>query len=155
MVHHAVDVAWGSKVTQGRGHEGLWSLGRLSPLGVGFTPTKKLGRPMRDPWKWKNRLCGWMCGLASAAAPTGPMFSSTPAPGCWLLSRAPSPLVSKDVLHVGQELSCSNYKSCGRDDHGEVCMLSTWNPDRWQASLAASSSALATANLAMISLTWR
>lgn len=50
-----------------------------------------------------------MCGLASAAAPTGPMFSSKPGPCCWLPTWPPSPLMFRDVRQVGQEVSCSSH----------------------------------------------
>lgn len=150
-----------------------------------------------------------MCGLASATAPTGTMFSSTPAPCCWFLSWPSSPLMFRDVRHVGQEVSCSSHErrqelktqtcssiyciemywslfgvfiiaaetpnsltrthqafckqpslklfqeikslnysnfhleelinififcfTCGRDDHREVYVLSTSNPNRWRS----------------------
>lgn len=61
------------------------------------------------PSKWKKWLCWLMCGLASAAAPAGPMFSSSPAPCCWLPTWPPSPLMFRDVRQVGQEVSCSSH----------------------------------------------
>lgn len=63
-----------------------------------------------SPSKWKKWLCWLICGLASAAAPTGPMLSSKPPPCCWLLAWPPSPLMFRDVRHVGHEVSCSSHE---------------------------------------------
>lgn len=75
-----------------------WSNWRLI---LGFVPLL--------PSKWKKWLCWLMCGLASVAAPTGPIFSSNPAPCCWLPAWPPSPLMFRDVRQVGQEVSCSSH----------------------------------------------
>lgn len=62
------------------------------------------------PSKWKKWLCWLICGLASGAAPAGPVLSSKPPPCCWPLVWPPSPLMFRDVRHVGQEVSCSSHE---------------------------------------------
>lgn len=80
--------------------------------------------PSDWPSKWKKWFCWLLCGLASAAAPTGPMFSSTPAPCCGLLSWPPSPLMFRDVRHVGQEVSCSSQDRRHELETQRVAVLS-------------------------------
>jgi len=67
--------------------------------------------PLSLPSKWKKWLCWLMCGMASGAAPAGPMFSSKPPPACcWPLGWPPSALMFRDVRHVGHEVSCSSHE---------------------------------------------
>lgn len=61
-----------------------------------------------SPSKWKKWLCWFKRGLPSAAA-TGTKFSSRFSPGWSSLTRLLSAMF-RDILHVGQEVSCSSQE---------------------------------------------
>lgn len=87
---------------------GFYRDGQVLKVNLIRTKVSPFGFVPRLPSKWKKWL--WlMCGLASAAAPTGPMFSSKPAPCCWLPTWPPSPMMFREVRQVGQEVSCSSH----------------------------------------------